>query len=124
VHATHPRYGASSWYSEDTSPKREVAVFSPAAGKGMVEVMTADGTTIQSMEVDLPLGFGKITYDLSVAPDKVAAYTEVLNKDKKEGDDLTEVDAADNGAYYLRAGKYTIKLSAGSQEAKTMLEVK
>jgi photosystem II stability/assembly factor-like uncharacterized protein len=119
-----PRYGASSWYSEDTSPKREVAVFSPAAGKGMVEVMTADGTTIQSMEVDLPLGFGKITYDLSVAPDKVAAYTEVLNKDKKEGDDLTEVDAADNGAYYLRAGKYTIKLSAGSQEAKTMLEVK
>jgi hypothetical protein len=90
----------------------------------MVEVMTADGTTIQSMEVDLPLGFGKITYDLSVAPDKVAAYTEVLNKDKKEGDDLTEVDAADNGAYYLRAGKYTIKLSAGSQEAKTMLEVK
>ncbi|MTB53451.1 glycosyl hydrolase [Lewinella sp. W8] len=118
------RYGASSWYSDDTSPKRDVAVYSPVAGKGMLEVMADDGTTLQSMEVELAEGFGTLSYDLSVAADKVAAYTALLNKDKKEDEDPVDVKAADNGAYYLRAGKYTLKLSVGDQEAKTMLEVK
>jgi hypothetical protein len=119
------RYGSASWYRDNTAPELTFQVYSPGADAGAtLSVKTASGLVLKTMDIPLRKGINTLTYDLSFAADKAGEVEEALNKDRKEETKPIKVNAADDGRYYLRAGKYSVSIQAGDETAETELEVK
>ncbi|SCY32423.1 Sortilin, neurotensin receptor 3 [Nonlabens sp. Hel1_33_55] len=108
------RYGATRFLS-DSSPEPSVAIsyYSPENGKIKMEVMNAEGKTIQEMELTADEGLNFYEYNGSVSESGVKRF------DKKDAP-----NKADNGMYYLPVGTYTVKLSGKGGNASEKLEVK
>lgn len=119
------RYGSQSWYRDDTAPEVALHVYSPAAdADARLTIMASDSTVLKEMPVVLTRGINELTYDLSFDEARAAALEELLNEDRGEDKKPIRVKAADDGDYYLRAGKYKLTLSTADQEATTTLTVK
>ena len=77
-----------------------------------------------TQNLELTPGLNTLTYDLSFDERKASELKRLYNKDRKEGQRPVSVEAADNGAYYLRPGTYTLIVEVDGQTAETELEVK
>ncbi|WP_194851642.1 WD40/YVTN/BNR-like repeat-containing protein [Nonlabens antarcticus] len=108
------RYGSTRFLSDESpEPSVEISYYSPEAGKTKLEVMNAEGKTIQEFTIDSDAGLNFYEYDGSVSESGVKRF------DKKDSP-----KKGDNGRYYLPAGKYTVKLSGKGGSAVESLEVK
>ena len=108
------RYGATRFLSDESpEPSVELSYYSPEAGKVKLEVMNADGKTIQEMTLDADAGLNFYEYNGSVSESGVKRF------DKNDAP-----KKADNGMYYLPAGKYNVKLSGKGGSASEKFEVK
>ncbi|KQC32415.1 glycosyl hydrolase [Nonlabens sp. YIK11] len=108
------RYGAVRFLSDESpEPSVEIAFYSPEAGKVKMEVLNADGKTIQEKTIDAIDGLNFYEYNGSVSEAGVKRF------DKKDAPKI-----ADNGNYYLPAGTYSIKLSGKGGSASEKFEVK
>ena len=120
-----PRYGAASWYREDSGPEVKFQVYSPAPSAGArLSIRTADDVVWTSKSVSLKKGINTLTYDLSFDENKAKEMEDRLNEKRKDEEKPTTVEAAENGTFYLRPGDYRIVIEANGAEAETALEVK
>ncbi|MCP9237611.1 glycosyl hydrolase [Lewinella sp. JB7] len=119
------RYGSHSWFTDDTTPTLNVQIYARGGDAGAtISVKTNDGLLLTTKPVSLSSGINSITYDLSFDANKFAALEEQLNKDRKPQTKPVRIEAADNGAYYLRPGTYRLIVRANGVEAETDLVVK
>ncbi len=119
------RYGRTSWYSDDTAPDLTFQVYSPGADAGaMLTVSADDGTLLHSATQALQPGLNTLRYDLSFEAKQAGKLQDLLNTNRQADVKPMRIEAAENGAYYLRPGTYTVEVTAGEQQAKTELTVK
>jgi hypothetical protein len=119
------RYGSASWTDDDTSPEVQLRVYSPGADAGAdLTVKSEAGTEVLSKSVGLTSGINTIRYDLSFDEGRANQLEEELNANRKEDQQPVRIKPADNGMYYLRAGSYTIELTANGQTVSQELTVK
>lgn len=119
------RYGSRDFNFEVREPEAEFRVYVPGAAAGAkLSIRSKDSTTLFTRNVDLQAGINVIPYDMSFDGTYAKAMEEALNKDLKEDDKPVTVRAADNGKYYLRAGKYTAVLEVGGTTEEASFVVK
>jgi photosystem II stability/assembly factor-like uncharacterized protein len=119
------RYGGKDFNFEVREPETEFKVFLPGAAAGAtLRIKSKDGTTVFTKNVDLQSGVNVIPYDMSFDASFAKMMEDALNEDRKKGTKPVTVKAADNGAYYLRAGKYTAVLEVGNASAEASFTVK
>lgn len=119
------RYGSASWYSDDTTPDLTFQVYSPGADAGAkLTVKSSEGTELINRSIELQQGINTLSYDLSFDEARASDLETLLNEDREEDSKPITLKPADNGAYYLRAGKYTLTVAADGETAETELEVK
>lgn len=118
-------YGRASWFSDDTTPELVFQVYAPGADAGAkLMLKAADGTVLSSRTAPLTPGINTLTYDLSIDPDQATALENILNEDRKAETKPVEIEAADNGMYYLRPGKYKLVVETGEKTVEQELTVK
>ena len=107
------RWG-SSWnqWMPAFEPSTTVVFYSNASAKQGMNIMSAGGALLNSIEVQADKGFNYADYDLTITE---AGKNALMKEDSK-----LKINKAQNGKYYLPKGTYTVKI--GSQ--KTTLEIK
>ena len=110
----HSKRWGSSWstWSDPFEPSVLIELYSKGNAKQGVEVLSEEGTLLQSYSVNISEGFNYVNYDLTISKSGSKALM-------KENTKL-ELKKAQNDKYYLPKGVYTIKI--GSKE--TTLEIK
>ena len=110
----HSKRWGSSWStrSDPFEPSVLIELYSKGNAKQGVEVLSEEGTLLQSYSVDISEGFNYDNYDLTISKSGSKALM-------KENTKL-ELKKAQNDKYYLPKGVYIIKI--GSKE--TSLEIK
>lgn len=120
-----PRFGGQDFNMETFEPSTSFKVYWPAAAAGAtLRIKSSDGTTVFTQQVDLEKGVNVIPYNMSFDGDFAEAMAALLNKDRKPDAKAIEVNAADNGSYYLRAGDYTAELQVKDTTASASFKVK
>ncbi|MEM1218748.1 MAG: glycosyl hydrolase [Bacteroidota bacterium] len=112
----------SPWWQQD-DPSATLPLFSSLSGKGTMEIKTAKGLTIQTVEADIHKGLNYPTYNLSVDKAQAEAYEKELNADLEEGEEAAELEAAENGLIYIRPGTYTVKLNLNAEVTEWTLTI-
>ncbi|MBB4077627.1 photosystem II stability/assembly factor-like uncharacterized protein [Lewinella aquimaris] len=119
------RYGSSSWFTDKTEPEVVFQVYSKGGDAGAkLSVETNDGMVLTTKEVLLTPGINTLTYDLAFDASKADEVAKLLNQDRKQDSKPVRVQAADNGTFYLRPGKYHLIVQSNDGRASTDLEVK
>ncbi|MFK8161343.1 MAG: WD40/YVTN/BNR-like repeat-containing protein [Lewinella sp.] len=119
------RYGSRDFNFEVREPETAFSVYLPGGAAGAtLSIKSSDGTTVFTKDVDLISGVNVIPYDMSFDGRFAEMMEEALNKDRKKETRPVTVKAADNGAYYLRAGKYTAVLEVDGTTAEAKFTVK
>ena len=119
------RYGSSSWFAEDTAPELTFQVYHPDGADGAkLSVVTENGDKLYERTMDLQAGLNTLTYDLSFDERQAGRVEKSLNDDRRADTKPIKVEAADNGVYYLRGGKYKLIVEAGGDSAEQELVVK
>jgi photosystem II stability/assembly factor-like uncharacterized protein len=119
------RYGSKDFNFDVREPETEFKVYLPGAAAGAkLSIKSKDGTVVFTKDVDLQSGVNVIPYDMSFDASFAKTMEEALNEDRKEDAKPVTVKAADNSAYYLRAGKYTAVLEVGETSAEASFTVK
>ncbi len=98
-------------WEKPIEPNLTIAYFSLKKGKYIIEILTEDGTELNSYSVNATKGFNYFDYTVSVKDKRVKSY--FAKKDIK-------IKKADDGNYYLPTGSYFIKIG----ESKQQFEVK
>ncbi len=62
-------------------------------------------------------------YDLTISKDAVKDYEKSLNKENKKDDKKINLEAAENGDFYLQKGKYIISIEANTTTVEQDFEV-
>ncbi|MFM9005590.1 MAG: hypothetical protein ACKOSR_08835, partial [Flavobacteriales bacterium] len=92
-------------------PSLPIAVYAAHAARVQVDVYGPDSLWLASLgKVFLRDGYNLITYDLSIADDKVKPLQDAINE-RAEADKRVRIQKADNGKYYLPKGEYRIELT-------------
>ncbi|MFT7120405.1 MAG: photosystem II stability/assembly factor-like uncharacterized protein [Neolewinella sp.] len=131
------RYGSRSFNFSTVEPETAFKVYLPGAANVVgvyaersrstgAELMinSSDGTTLMTKDVKLVGGVNTIPYDMTFDGSFAEMMEVALNKDRKPETKAVEVLAADNGKFYLRAGKYTAVLNVNGTKTEAEFEVK
>ena len=113
---THTQFWGSQrvvWV-EPFEPEISLAYFAGAHDDVIVRVLSEDGVLLKTIEDAAEHGLNFLPYDLSLDAEQVPAWNEA-NED--------ELEAADNGEYYLPVGMYTLEFALGDEVATTTLEI-
>jgi len=113
----------ASW-SEPYEPEITIPYFVKTEGATTFSIKTTgdDPITLAKWTAEVGKGLNYEKYDLQVSDDAVGAYEKQLNASKKEGKPM-KLEKADNEAYYLRPGTYTVEIAQNSNTVTTKLEV-
>jgi hypothetical protein len=98
-------------------PANEVSVtfayYLKQSGQTTISIATPDGTIIREFTDAGEAGLNYVTYDLALDPGAVQVYTDYLNALPVKGyREVVSIQAADNGKYYLRPGKFIVRFTA------------
>jgi len=110
-------YFSSEWgkpenkWSEPDQPSVSIPYYVLIPGKYTIEILTEDGTEINSYSVNATTGFNYFDYNVSVKEKRVKSY--FTKKDIK-------IEKANDGNYYLPKGSYFVRIG----ESKQQFEVK
>ena len=119
VFDTPPVTANASWgkrfslWSEPVSPRVTVAFWAAKAGRATISVKNAEGVVVADTTFEAVRGLNYAPYDLRADAARVARL-----KGKESW------KAAENGAFYLVPGPYTLVVETGGGTATTPLEVK
>lgn len=120
-----PRFGGKNFDFEVMEPETTFKVYHPGGAAGAtLEIRSKAGTTLYSRKIRLEKGVNALPYDMSLDARFAGKLESELNESLKPDAKAIEVDAADNGKYYLRPGKYTAALTVDGTEAQAEFEVK
>lgn len=101
------RWGSSrSQWSTAITPKTSINIFSNSAKNATITIRSKN-LVVNTMSVKLDKGINTFSYDLSFSKNGKKAFEKANKKSK--------LRAAQNGAYYLPKGKYTISISGQKQ---------
>ncbi|PHS02632.1 MAG: glycosyl hydrolase [Leeuwenhoekiella sp.] len=105
----------SAW-REAYTPEIQIGFYAPISGTATLNIQSEAGKTLKSWEAAVDKGFNYVPYDLSIT-ENGKDQLEKATKDLK-------MKKADNGLYYLPAGKYTLEVKLDGNSKTTSLEVK
>ena len=111
---SHSRRWGSAWnkWTDAFEPSVSVSFYSNAKATQGINVLSEDGTLLNSVSVEADKGFNYATYDLTINEAGKQALTKANSKLK--------INKAGNGKYYLPKGKYTIKV--GNETTALVIE--
>jgi len=121
------RYGTKDFNFDVREPEAAFKIYHPGAAAGAkLVIKSKNGTPLFTQNVDLETGINTIPYDLSFDGRIAGQMEKLLNEDRKPDARPVTVKAAENGKYYLRAGKYTalLELDAEGTRAEARFVVK
>ncbi|MDV7392335.1 hypothetical protein RZS08_13305, partial [Arthrospira platensis SPKY1] len=110
------RWGSARGFGSAWTPSVQTWLVATEAGEAKVEVRNAKGLVLHNQQLAVTKGLNALTYDLSVDASVVSTWLKTFAKDAPK--------AADNGAYYLPADTYTLRVTLGKATTETKLEVK
>lgn len=125
----NPTY-SNSWGKQGFSwdsikgPEIEIPLYFSAASKIQVSVYADSSLMLKQFTADGVKGLNYISYDLSMDSTLKSQYETWLNKDVKEGEEKAKLKPGDNKVYYLRPGKYKLRIEANGTTKEETLEVK
>ena len=102
-------------WTEPFLPEVSLAYYAREGGGVEIQILSEDGAPLRNMTDEAERGLNYVTYDLSVD----ASRAHVLNRQEGSPD----MEAADNGAYYLTPGDYKLEFSLGDELLTTTLRV-
>jgi len=116
------RWGSrSATWRDYYEPTVTFPVYTPVAGDAVLKVYS-DSLFVQEQQIKLHKGLSYYTYKLEMKEDAVDALTkQILDK---EPDADPKLKKADNGKYYLPAGKYRMEIQMNNQKSIMLLDVK
>jgi photosystem II stability/assembly factor-like uncharacterized protein len=107
------RWGSSrGTWSDNFEQSTSIAFYTNTSGEKTIKILNEKDIELNSIKVNAEKGFNYTNYDLTLTE---SAKTAML-----ESDTSLEINAADNGKYYLPKGKYTVQID----DEKTTLEIK
>lgn len=108
----HSRRWGTAWnsWSETYEPSIKIPFFSNAEAKQAVNILSEDGTLLQSFPVEAIKGFNYANYDLSITNSGKKALM-------KENTKL-DIKKAQNEKYYLPKGIYTVQIGSITKKLK------
>jgi hypothetical protein len=106
-------------WAEYFEPEISIPFYSKAAGP-CTWTLEYNELTINNGEFDCKSGLNYLPNDLSISPDRIENYLELLS----ENDEEIELEEADNGLFYIKVGEYSITIDNGSGTSGTTFEVK
>ncbi len=95
----------SKWL-EAQEPEVKIPYYLRKAGKVEIGIYTSGGIELFKQETRQKAGLHEWIYNLSIPEEQLEVYR------REMGDAASELEAADNGKYYLLPGEYLIRLSA------------
>ncbi|MEH6657856.1 glycosyl hydrolase [Leeuwenhoekiella marinoflava] len=104
----------SAWSSANT-PELNIGFYAPQSGNAAISLKSAAGKTLKSWEVEVSRGFNYSSYDLSISE----SGKKHLEKETKD----LEIKKAQNGVYYLPAGKYDVEIKTAGKTQTTVLKI-
>ena len=104
----------SAWSSANI-PELNIGFYAPQSGNAAISLKSAAGKTLKSWEVEVSRGFNYSSYDLSISE----SGKKHLEKETKD----LEIKKAQNGVYYLPAGKYDVEIKTAGKTQTTALKI-
>ena len=108
----------SAEWAEYNTPEIEVPYYSSSAGNVTFAIEYADAIVYRD-DIAARSGLNYLTYDLSVAADRLTTYLNSLEAEEEDGP-----EESDDGKTYLVQGKYKIVFESGGQRSECELEIK
>jgi photosystem II stability/assembly factor-like uncharacterized protein len=115
-------WGQDSW-SRENDPSMNLPVYAKSAGTSRVTIAAVDGPDLYSYELKLEAGLQYVNYDFTYPKEAWPTYRQHLEKQLKEDETLPKMEPADNGNYYLEAGKYKVIIKRNGEEAEGFFEL-
>ncbi|MGB4959926.1 MAG: glycosyl hydrolase, partial [Saprospiraceae bacterium] len=110
-------------FTEKSVPKLTFEAFASNDSNGTLELMAADGAVIKTKPLKVKKGINR--YEIETVVDKSAEAKYIQSTEKSDWvKNNGPVTKADDGNYYIVAGKYELKLSIDKGSSKTDFSVK
>ncbi|HUM46184.1 MAG TPA: hypothetical protein PLD84_04600, partial [Chitinophagales bacterium] len=120
----HRSWGQRDYYWDTIAkPSIKIPVFISQASKVNITLYADSNVVLNKMTYDGVKGLNYFNYDYSIDSTVLTTYENFLNRDIKEADEKIKVKKADNGNYYLRAGKYKYTVEANGTKSDGMLVI-
>lgn len=120
----HRSWGQRDYYWDTIAkPSIKIPVFISQASKVNITLYADSNVVLNKMTYDGVKGLNYFNYDYSIDSTVLTTYENFLNRDIKEGDEKIKVKKADNGNYFLRAGKYKYTVEANGTKSDGMLVI-
>lgn len=117
-------WGSDNWY-ERTPPKLTLPVYASSGGTATISVYAGkDDLRLHSSTQKVQRGLQYLEYDYTYSSEVVADYLKYLEGQLEEDDSLPELKAADDGNYYLQAGKYKLVIELNGASSEQNFELK
>jgi hypothetical protein len=111
-------------WTDTLFPMLKLPIYTAQAGNAKLSLKAGDDLELKNWNLSLHKGLQYLEYDLSINPEKLDAYQDWVNKDRKEDEKPVRLKVADDGKLYLHKGKYTLTVSHGGEEQEVDLEIK
>ncbi len=103
-------------YTKANEKEISLIVHSKTAGKGTLNVYNQKNKKLLSKDIELQAGIATVTYDLSI--------DEKNKKHLKDDKTNKQLEAKDNGKYYLTPGEYKVEIVKNGSKANEKLTIK
>lgn len=113
----------ASW-AKPNVPEIQIPVYSTELSPATITVLSEKGLELNQFTVDPFKGLKYLKYNLTMDEKMAKELETALNEGKKEDQKPVNIKKADNGAYYLPKGKYSIEVEKSGGKISTTLELK
>ncbi|MGB3076209.1 MAG: hypothetical protein WBB36_12845 [Chitinophagales bacterium] len=104
-------------------PQLKIPVYLNQPAKVTITIFADSSLVLNKLSYDGVKGLNYFDYDFSTDSTQNVSYEQFLNKDLKEDDDKIKLKKADNGNYYLQAGKYKYTVEANGIKSEGILVI-
>jgi hypothetical protein len=113
---------AASWRAPDV-PTVTFPYYSQSAGSVTVRIATQEGLAVRTLTHPADRGLNYVDYDLTVDPEQVEAFNAQVEDSESAADEPLALEPADDDAFYLLPGTYTVTVQRGGASAETTLTI-
>lgn len=111
------RWGDKGYYWGDPyEPSTTLEIFTRSSGTATLTI-TKDDLTLKEWTADVAAGLNYIDYDFTIAASAAPELQQVLELEE-------DLEAKENGSYYLQSGDYTLTVMVGGASASETLSIK
>ena len=111
------RWGDKGYYWGDPyEPSTTLEIFTRSSGTATLTI-TKDDLTLKEWTADVDAGLNYIDYDFTIAASAAPELQQALELEE-------DLEAKENGSYYLQSGDYTLRVMVGGASASETLSIK